>query len=70
MRDALASRHMGRVICAYRTYPFHGYRGMSQTTVASWLGIDQPQLSRIETGSPIVHLDRLIQLARALRVPP
>jgi hypothetical protein len=37
--------------------------------VASWFGITQPQLSRLEAGGPIVHLDRLIQWACILRVP-
>jgi transcriptional regulator with XRE-family HTH domain len=34
------------------------------------MGITQAQLSRIENGPPVVHLDRLIQWARVLRIPP
>jgi hypothetical protein len=30
----------------------------------------QGQLSRVENGPPIVHLDRLVQWARLLRIPP
>ena len=33
------------------------------------MGITQAQLSRIENGPPLVHLDRLIQWARVLRIP-
>jgi transcriptional regulator with XRE-family HTH domain len=33
------------------------------------MGITQAQLSRIETGSPLVHLDRLVQWARVLQIP-
>ena len=69
MRETLCSRHMGRVIRAYRTHPFHGNLGLSQEVVASWAGLTQGQLSRVETGSPIVHLDRLIQWARLLGIP-
>jgi 8-oxo-dGTP pyrophosphatase MutT (NUDIX family)/transcriptional regulator with XRE-family HTH domain len=68
MRDALASWHMGRVIRAYRQHPFHG-RPLSQETLASWLGITQAQLSRIERGAPIRDLDRLVYWATLLRIP-
>jgi transcriptional regulator with XRE-family HTH domain len=37
--------------------------------VAGWIGITQPGLSRIEHGGPVVHLDRLIQWAKALGIP-
>src|ERR1700716_4234793 len=65
MRDALASWHIGRVIAAYRTHPFHG-RPLSQEVVGSWAGVSQVQLSRIEHGSAIKHLDRLVAWARDL----
>ncbi|HEX6075253.1 MAG TPA: helix-turn-helix transcriptional regulator [Micromonosporaceae bacterium] len=42
---------------------------MAQEIVAAWVGVTQAQLSRIENGPPIVHLDRLIQWARVLGVP-
>jgi len=69
LRAALEHRHMGRVIREFRLHPFHGHRPLSQERVAEWLGITQAQLSRIENGAPIVHLDRLIQVARILRIP-
>jgi transcriptional regulator with XRE-family HTH domain len=68
MRDALMSWHMGRVIAAYRNHPYHG-RPLAQELVAGWVGITQAQLSRIENGSPIKDLDKLIQWARILRIP-
>jgi transcriptional regulator with XRE-family HTH domain len=69
LREALLSRHMGRVIRAWRTHAHHGRQPVSQDQVASWMGITQAQLSRIENGPPVVHLDRLIQWARVLQIP-
>src|SRR3981081_2481981 len=69
MRDALATWHMGLVVAAYRNHPFHG-RPLPQETVAGWVGITQAQLSRIESGPPIKDLERLIEWARVLHVPP
>ncbi|MFJ6198664.1 helix-turn-helix domain-containing protein [Micromonospora sp. NPDC092111] len=66
---ALQSRHMGRVIRAWRTHPSHGRHPMSQDQTASWMGMSQAQLSRIENGPPMVHLDRLMQWAAALHMP-
>ena len=68
-----AGRHgdlaYGRVVAAYRNHPFHG-RPLPQETVAGWVGITQAQLSRIESGPPIKDLERLIEWARVLHVPP
>ncbi len=69
MRVALADWHMGRVVRAFRTHPHHR-RPVSQETAAAWFGVTQGQLSRVETGPPVVHLDRLTHWARTLRVPP
>ncbi|MFI2708846.1 helix-turn-helix domain-containing protein [Micromonospora sp. NPDC018662] len=69
VRLALAGRHLGRVIRAYRHHPYHGRTPLPQSAVAAWLGITQAQLSRVENGPPVVHLDRLIHWARLLRVP-
>jgi transcriptional regulator with XRE-family HTH domain len=69
LQEALASRHMGRVIRAWRTHPHHGRQDFPQDRVAAWAGITQTQLSRIENGQPMMHLDRLIQWARVLRIP-
>jgi transcriptional regulator with XRE-family HTH domain len=68
MQHALATRHIGRIIYVYRTHPWHG-RQLSQDVVAGWLGLTQPQLSRIESGRAIEDLGRLIPHARALGIP-
>ncbi|MEU7753466.1 hypothetical protein [Micromonospora sp. NPDC049171] len=69
MRLALAERHLGRVIRAYRCHPYHGRVALPQTVVARWLGITQAQLSRVENGPPLVHLDRLTHWAQLLGIP-
>ncbi|MEU1239906.1 XRE family transcriptional regulator [Micromonospora parva] len=69
VRHALAERHLGRVIRAYRCHPYHGRVALPQTVVAGWLGITQAQLSRVENGPPLVHLDRLAHWARLLGIP-
>jgi transcriptional regulator with XRE-family HTH domain len=68
MRDALATWHMGRVIAAYRTHPYHG-RTLPQELVASWLGLTQAQLSRLEKGPAPEYLSKLIRWARVLGIP-
>jgi hypothetical protein len=68
MRDALATWHMGKVLCAYRTHPHHG-RVLSQDLVASWLGLTQAQLSRIENGKAPDALSKLIHYAVVLGIP-
>ncbi|MET8088560.1 XRE family transcriptional regulator [Micromonospora sp. NPDC005220] len=69
VRQALAERHLGRVIRAYRCHPYHGRVALPQTVVAGWLGITQAQLSRVENGPPLVHLDRLAHWANLLGLP-
>ncbi|MFJ6195389.1 hypothetical protein [Micromonospora sp. NPDC092111] len=69
VRQALAERHLGRVIRAYRCHPYHGRHPLPQAVVAGWLGITQAQLSRVENGPPLVHLDRLTYWAQLLRIP-
>ena len=69
LQAALDSRHMGRVIRAYRQHVYHGHRGLTQDLVAGWGGITQGQLSTIETGSPINNLGRLISWALLLGIP-
>ncbi|MFC8850410.1 MULTISPECIES: hypothetical protein [unclassified Micromonospora] len=49
--------------------PHHGRNPLPQSAVAEWLGIIQAQLSRVENGAPIVHLDRLTHWAQTLRIP-
>ena len=70
VRTALAARHLGQVIRAYRHHPYHGRSPLPQSVVAGWLGITQAQLSRIENGPALVHLDRLTHWATVLRIPP
>jgi hypothetical protein len=70
MRDALESRHMGRVCFAYRHHRFHDLGPLSQELVGGWFGISQAQVSRIENGPPIQDLDKLIYWAQTLRIPP
>ncbi|WP_433578561.1 helix-turn-helix domain-containing protein [Nocardia brasiliensis] len=68
MRDALATWHMGRVIFAYRTHPFHS-RPLPQEQVANWLELTQAQLSRIEKGAAPEQLSKLIRWAEVLGIP-
>ena len=68
MRDALATRHIGKIIYAYRTNHFHG-QVVSQSAVAGWASISQTQISRIESGPPVHDLRRLAHWARVLRIP-
>jgi hypothetical protein len=69
LRAALASRHFGRVLRAYRCHPHHGLRPLAQDIMARWFGLTQSQLSRIENGPPTVHLDRLIAWAQLVGIP-
>lgn len=69
LRQASADRHIGRLIRAYRTHPWHGPRPLSQECVAEWLGTTQPRLSRVENGSRTEQLDLLVHWARVLEVP-
>lgn len=69
MVSALHSRNIGRVIRAFRTHEFFGDSPLKQAEVAEWLGLSQAQLSKIETGPPIVHLDRLTAWAAFFGIP-
>ncbi|MBT2233940.1 helix-turn-helix domain-containing protein [Nonomuraea sp. NEAU-A123] len=69
LQQAFATRHIGRVIRAYRHHPSHG-RPLSQERVAGWLRLSQAQLSRVESGAPVQDLTRLITWARLLGMPP
>jgi hypothetical protein len=72
-REAFAAQHIGQVARAYRLHPYHhtvyGRGGISQTLLGQWLGLRQPQISRIETGRTIRGLDTLVHWARVLRIP-
>lgn len=65
---ALETRHMGQVIRAYRTHPYH-QRSFSQTAVGVWVGASQSEISRLEKGPPIKDMDRLVHWARVLEIP-
>jgi hypothetical protein len=73
LRMAFAAQHMGQVARAYRLHPYHqavyGPGGISQGLLGQWLGVQQPQVSRIETGPPIRDLNKLAYLARVLGIP-
>jgi tetratricopeptide (TPR) repeat protein len=72
-RAAFTAQHMGWVARTYRTHPYHhavyGPSGISQTLLGQWLGLRQPQVSRIETGPPIRDLDTLVYWAQVLGIP-
>lgn len=69
MRDALATWHMGRVIFAYRNHPYHRHP-LPQERVAEWLGVTQPQLSRLEKGPAPENLSKLRRWAERLGILP
>ena len=73
-REAFGAQHMGQVARSYRLNLYHhsvyGPGGISQGLLGQWLGLKQPQISRIETGPPILNLDTLRYWARVLRIPP
>jgi hypothetical protein len=68
LRAALESRHMGRVVAAYRYNPWHR-PPLGQPLVASWLGLNQSVLSRMESGAAPQDLGRLIDVALLLQIP-
>ncbi|GGL33024.1 helix-turn-helix domain-containing protein [Nocardia jinanensis] len=68
LKQALAERHMGRAIGAYRHHPAHG-TVVRQADVARWAGISQVRISRIENGPPIRQMDSLVYWARLLGIP-
>jgi tetratricopeptide (TPR) repeat protein len=69
MRAAFATRHLGEIIYAYRTHPYHR-RSIPQTTIAAWGGVGQANISRLETGAVVHDMQRIAFWVRALRVPP
>lgn len=73
LREAFAAQHIGQVSRAYRKHPrnvaIYGRDGIPQAVVGDWLGLTQAQISRIENGSPVRHLDSLAHWARTLRIP-
>ncbi len=72
-REAFAAQHIGRVVRAFRMSPYHhtiyGPGGISQGLLGQWIGLKQPQISKIETGQPILNLDTLRYYSRVLCIP-
>lgn len=68
MSAALRTRHMGKVITAYRRHPYHR-RPLPQEVVGGWVNMTQPQVSKIENGPAIRDLDKLTHWAITLRIP-
>lgn len=69
MQKALGTWHMGKVLAAYRTHPYHR-RPISQTVAGGWVGLGQSEVSRLETGPPVGSMDKLLLWARTLQIPP
>ena len=69
MQEALARRHMGKVIRAFRLHPSHGRHPISQETAARWAHLSQAQLSRLEARGTS-DLGRMSEWATILEVPP
>lgn len=68
MLEALDTWHIGKVIAAYRSHPWHG-APLAQDLVAGWLTMDQGRLSRIENGPPIYDIQKMTEWAELLGVP-
>ena len=74
-REAFESRNMGQVFRTFRTDERHkqayGPTGIQRAWLASWLGLTQAQLSRIEQGEKSTdNLQVLTRWARTLSIPP
>lgn len=67
LQDALAARHFGQVLYAYR----HEHRPvLTQARIGRWLGLTQGQVSRLERAAQPTHdLNKLDQWARVLHIP-
>lgn len=68
VRDALAARHLGHVMAAYRKA--HDPQ-VTQAAMGRWLGLTQAQVSRLERApQPPSDLVKLQRWAATLRIPP
>ncbi|MGH3621480.1 MAG: helix-turn-helix domain-containing protein [Sciscionella sp.] len=68
IRDALASRHFGRFLQAYRSA--HA-PPLTQAAVGRWLGMTQAQVSRMERSATApTDLRKLQRWSAALQIPP
>lgn len=67
MADALRSRHIGRVMYAYR---YEHRPALTQGKLGEWLGMTQVQVSRLERATrPPSDLDKLSPWAETLGIP-
>jgi transcriptional regulator with XRE-family HTH domain len=68
MQAALNARDMGLVMRAFRQHPYHG-TDIAQEVAASWVGISQSRLSRIERGGQPFTETKLMRWAHVLGIP-
>ncbi|TCO53505.1 helix-turn-helix transcriptional regulator [Actinocrispum wychmicini] len=71
-RAAFASQHIGKVFKAYRMHPHHLRmygKALNQELLGRWLGLNQAQVSKIETGKPEYNLETLRNYAKILHLP-
>jgi len=69
IQEAVAAQHMGAVVRAFRMHPHHG-RIIRQEVAATWFGITQGQLSRLENSrSQMADLTKLMHWAHVLGLP-
>lgn len=67
VREALSSRHFGRVLRAYRRALGSS---VTQTTLGTWLGLTQARISQMERAKePPSDLRKLQQWAKVLHIP-
>ncbi len=71
-RAAFESRHIGKVVKAFRNHPRYlrlQSRALGQDVLGGWLGLNQSQVSKLETGKPELNLDILYSYAETLHLP-
>jgi tetratricopeptide (TPR) repeat protein len=72
-KAAFDSRHMGRILKAYRHHPRHLRifgKALSQALLGRWLGgLTQAQVSRLENGEPEQNLKTLARYAKIMHIP-
>ncbi len=72
-RAAFSSRHIGKVFKAYRNHPRHLHilgKALNQEQLGRWLGLNQGQVSKIESApKPEQDIELLQNYAAILRLP-
>lgn len=72
-RAAFESQHIGMVFKAYRFHPYYLQlfgKALNQELFGRWVGLSQPQVSKLEKGKPEHDLENLRNYARILHLPP